>query len=317
MKDKLKPQRFPQLLLETSGGSRNNSARKINTFTETRKGIKLSKWQNSRALGAPQTQLKTSGRLPGAEGLLRTVSAELREAKQLCRGSRERCSGQGHGPQTFRRDSGRGAPSPRSARSGHRAALRRSQGCGAGPGRAGQEAAAASPGACRRPRGKPKVLPSGGAGRQRGTPARPGSPLPARPRRLWPAAPPPVLALLMATEGGGGGTGTDDDKSWPPGPRGPRRPLVAPRPGRRQAQVGAGVGARPRRATPKLLRNPPFPGRGEGKEGGWGGRKGEKKKINNSHAPSPNLGGHKAGVYSSLTDLEGGGGEKKKKTKMK
>lgn len=64
----------------------------------------------------------------------------------------------------------------------------------------------------------------------------------------------------------------------PPVPVAPRRPLVAPRPGRRQAQVGAGVGARPRRAAPKLLRNLPFPGRGEGKKGGLGGRKGAKMK---------------------------------------
>lgn len=45
-----------------------------------RKGITLSERQNSSALTAHETQLKTRSRLPGTEWLLRNVSAELREA---------------------------------------------------------------------------------------------------------------------------------------------------------------------------------------------------------------------------------------------
>ncbi|XP_055674642.1 translation initiation factor IF-2-like [Falco peregrinus] len=74
-----------------------------------------------------------------------------------------------------------------------------------------------------------------------------------------------------------------------------------------RAPVQVRAGARPLRrwqGCAELRRNPPFPRRGR-----------EEKKKKNSHAPSPNPGGHKASVYSSLTDLEGRG--RGRETKIK
>lgn len=230
MKDKLKPQRFPQLLLETSGGSRNNSARKINTFTATREGIKLSKWQNSSALGAPQTQLKTSGRLPGAEGLWRTVSAELREAKRPCRGSRERCSGQGHGPPNFPTGFGVRGRGPLPAFRPQRAPRCAPPLAGlrgrAGPGRRRQQhrrEPAAGPGES--PRCSGAAGPPGKGGHRR-APALPYLPNQgASGPRLPPGARPP-----HGHRGGGRGASWPPQSPWPPAAHlSPRVPVAGRR----------------------------------------------------------------------------------------